>query len=650
MSQARRRADLVRWSDSYYNDNVSLVPDHVFDEAQSSYFADYTDPALKSTIGSPVVKNSPWEKALHKIPMGSLDKIAPDDDADDRFEEFRKWHSTLNGESVILSEKLDGISIDLEYQEGIFVRGITRGDGVEGEDITVNVKQMKGFVPQLINNDTVSVRGEVILLEDDFNSIVELQTLRGDDPIKNPRNGAGGKARDREGIYAGYLTIKCYDATVPQTQKFYTMKWLEGHGFKTPQWRYANTAEVILDIYTLYENELRADLNYEIDGLVLELNESDAREKLGYKDGKPYFARAFKFSSLKAPTILDGIEWSLGKSGTITPVALLKPVHMGGVTVQRASLANAFRFTELDLNLDDEVLISRRGDVIPYVESVIKKGSSDKFDMPIYCPECNQPTRVEGKFLLCNNEQCEGKIVGNIMKWVVKSGMGGKGVGQATIEKLVAVGAIEDPADLYILTANQVVRVDGFQIRSATKLVETIQAHRTVSLANFVGGLNLGHFGTSLTQLLVDAGHDTIDKLRALHVREIETIDGFGLSRAMDFVDTFADKDEVIATLLNYVTIENKKEIAMTPTANGLTGKSFCFTGAIQKVGDNGKRLTRKNMEKLVLMNDGDVSSVKKGLTYLVQADPESQSSKTKKAISLGVEILSEANFFKMVE
>ena len=644
MSQAERRADLVKWSDSYYNDNVSLVPDHVFDEAQTSYFLDYTDPALKSTIGSPVVKNSPWEKATHKIPMGSLDKVSTEP-------EFLKWYESLAGfTDVILSEKLDGISIDLEYQEGIFVRGITRGDGIIGEDITANVKKMKGFIPQLINNDTVSVRGEVIILEDDFNAIVELQTLRGDDPIKNPRNGAGGKARDREGIYAGYLTIKCYDATTPVSTKEQTFQWLEHNGFKLPFWRGMATAKDILHSYYKYENSKRASLDYEIDGLVLEIDNVELRNELGYKDGKPYFAKAFKFSSLKASTILDGIEWSLGKSGTITPVALLNPVHMGGVTVQRASLANLARFNELGLCLDDEVLISRRGDVIPYVEKVIKNGSTELFEVPKYCPECQQPTRFDMTFLYCDNENCQGAIVGNIMKWVVKSGMGGKGVGQATIEKLVEVGAIEDPADLYILTASQVMRVDGFQIRSATKLVETIQAHRTVSLANFVGGLNLGHFGTSLTQLLVDAGHDSIDKLRALRSFDIVRIDGFGDSRAEDFVDSFSDKEEVIATLLNYVTIENKKEVVMTPTANDLDGMSFCFTGAIQKVGDDGVRLKRKDMEKIVLMNGGDTTSVKKGLTYLVQADPESQSSKTKKAISLGVEILSEAKFFEMVE
>ncbi len=643
MNQSERRAQLIKWSDSYYNDNVSLVPDHVFDEAQTSYFKDFNDPELRSTIGAPVVKNSPWEKALHKIPMGSLSKVSTES-------EFYKWYETLPSfTDVVLSEKLDGISIDLEYQEGIFVRGITRGDGIEGEDITVNVKKMKGFIPQLSNNDTVSVRGEVIITEDDFNSIVELQKLRGDKPIQNPRNGAGGKARDREGIYAGYLTIKCYDATLNFATKGQTFQWLESQSFHTPHWGVLPTAKDILHSYYSYENSKRASLDYEIDGLVLEIDDRDARERLGYKDGKPYFARAFKFSSLKVRTIDEGIEWSLGKNGTSTPVALLKAVHMGGVTVRRASLANLARFKELGLCEGDEVIVSRRGDVIPYIESISKHNGGKPFEVPTQCPECSSELKVDGKFLRCENVFCVGAVVGNLLKWVDKSGMSGTGMGSSTIEKLVERDLINTPADLYRLTVKDFLSLDGFQTRSANKMFDIIQSHKTVSLADFVGGLNLGSFGSSLAKLLVEAGYDDLKKLQSISMSKMIEIPGFGESRAIDFIEGIEKKNDVIEDLLNYVSIETKEVEMTTPTATGLAGKSFCFTGAIQKIGDDGKRLTRKDMEKLVIMNGGDTASVKKGLTYLVQADPDSQSSKTKKALSFGVEILSEAKFFEMI-
>ena len=491
MNQSERRTQLVIWSDSYYNQNISIVPDHIFDEAQASYFKDFNDPELLSTIGSPVVKSSAWEKATHKIPMGSLSKVSTES-------EFLKWYSTVTGQ-VVLSEKLDGISIDLEYQEGIFIRGITRGDGIVGEDITVNVKQMKGFIPQLINNDTVSVRGEIVILENDFDKIVELQKLRGDDPIKNPRNGAGGKARDREGIYAGYLTIKCYDTsnTGPKDVEF---NWLESQGFKTPNWGVYFNSGTILAVYNVYEEDTRASLDYEIDGLVLEINDPKIREELGYKDGRPKFAKAFKFASLKAKTQIEGIEWSLGKSGTITPVALLKPVHMGGVTVQRASLANLARFEEMGLHIHDEVVVSRRGDVIPYIESISRPMRGDKFKAPERCPTCDKLVIKDDKFLRCINPTCSGAIIGGIIKWINKSDMSGDGLGGSTIEKLVDLGFVNTPADLYKLSVNDFLTLPGFATRSANKMHDIIQSHKTISLADFVGGLNLGHFGSSLTK------------------------------------------------------------------------------------------------------------------------------------------------------
>lgn len=647
MNQSERRAQLVEWSDSYYNKNISLVSDSIFDKAYDAYFRDYTDHELKSTIGSPVSKSSAWEKAEHKIPMGSLDKVSTE-------EEFLKWYRTIAGYEIagyeiVESEKLDGISVDLEYVDGFFIKAITRGDGVIGEDITTNVMKMKGYPHRLMFPDTVSVRGEIILLQEDFEKIVELQKLRGDDPIKNKRNGAGGKAKDREGIYAGYLTIKFYDRSMVYEKKSNTFMWLAEEGFNVPNWSVINNSSEILTLYRNYENQARAELNYEIDGLVLEINDKDTRECLGHKDGRPRFAKAFKFSSMKAETIIEDVEWSVGKSGTITPIALLEPVSIGGVTVKRASLANLARFKELNLCLWDRVLISRRGDVIPYVESVSDCHiETMSFSHPTNCPECNSILAVGDKFLRCLNQECRGAIIGNVMKWVEKSGISGDGLGEATIEKLFDNDLINYPDHLYKLTTDDFLRLEGFQVKSATKMVDIIQNHIKVKLADFIGGLNINHIGSSLTQLLIDAGYDTLDKLQNLSAPEICLVEGFSLLRADDFVGGLGQKAILIDKLLCYVYIKDK-EPEMIADSSILEGKSFCFTGAIQKVGGDGKRFTRKMMEELVNKNGGSVSSVKKGLTYLIQADPSSQSSKTKKAINLDVEILSEESFFNMV-
>jgi len=235
------------------------------------------------------------------------------------------------------------------------------------------------------------------------------------------------------------------------------------------------------------------------------------------------------------------------------------------------------------------------------------------------------------------------------MKWIEKSGMAGKGIGNATVERLVDNKLINSPDHLYTLEVEDFLDMGGFQIRSATKMVNIIQAHKEISLADFVGGLNLGHFGSSLVQRIIDAKkYETFGQLLDLHSTDIIKIDGFGESRAIDFVFEINKKKKLgYALLINGVTI--KKELKMDDMEGRLMDKSFCFTGAIQKVGDDGKRFTRKMMEAVVIKNGGDVSSVKKGLTYLVQADPSSQSTKTKKALNFGVEILSEENFFNMI-
>lgn len=632
---------LVKASDAYYN-GTPIMEDSEFDALVDIVTQSHPDHPILKTIGAPTRDDSPWEKYHHKMMMGSLSKATNDEE----LVKFFKKHPLIT--KYIISEKLDGISINCEYNDGMLEKAITRGDGVEGEIITRNFLKMKGCNHSIQNKDFVSVRGEIIILKADFDMLNSILKARGEEPYKNMRNCVSGIARRFDGMYSEYLTVQYYDNTVGDLDKFEKFVWLKNNGFDVAKHWMINTIEHVRTIYNAYVERDRAELDYEIDGLVLEIDDRDYRNREGFKAQKPRFAIAYKFPSLAATTQILDIEWNVGVGGNITPVAILEPIEIGGITIRRASLHNRDNVKKLALRRNDIVLVSRRNDVIPYVEKIVHKSKDFAFVIPTKCPECNHPLYIDGAFLSCHNVDCRGQRIGNILKWTQKSGMSSQGLGIKTIEKLYDFGLIALPHHLYKLTQNDVLLLDGFKEKSSQKVVEIIQSHRKTSLADFIGGLNLGDFGSSLAQNLVDAGYDTIEKIKKLTFQQLISIEGIGENRAAEFMKNFGSKIFQVSSLLDYVTIEEEKPTS-EPSGDIFNGMSFCFTGAIKKETPEGKRFTRKMMEALVIENGGTTSSVKTGLTYLVQADPNSQSSKTKKALSLGVTILAEDDFFKML-
>jgi DNA ligase (NAD+) len=382
MSKNEQMTLLLKASDAYYNQSNPIMSDAEFDKLYDEFKSQYpNDPFLK-TVGSSIDRASEWEKATHKIPMGSLNKVTNED-------EFNKWIKNSTVDTFVASEKLDGISIDLEYDNGNLVRAITRGDGEIGEDITKNVLRMQNVVSDFgkevspltgrenytitARTFTGSVRGEIILKQGDFDSIVAIQKERGEDPLKNLRNGASGIAKRYDGKYAEYLSIVYFDTTGEFNTKQEKFEEIEHLGLPTSFIGvYDMFDRNILELMEQYENSTRAGLDYEIDGIVIDVNDTKHFNELGETNKRPKGAVAFKFKSLKKETTLLGVTWQLGKSGTITPVAELEPVEMGGVTVKRASLHNLERFRELKPYKGARVLISRRGDVIPHVEKIVE--------------------------------------------------------------------------------------------------------------------------------------------------------------------------------------------------------------------------------------------------------------------------------------
>ena len=634
-------ARLVEASDAYYNGSP-IMSDVEFDALQETVERMYPNHPVLKTIGAPSPDGSGWTKQKHQIPMGSLTKVTTEKELSDWF----RRPSRDRGMKV-LSEKLDGISIDLEYIDGKMTNAITRGDGEEGENITSNVLKMNGYPMNLPVTEFVAARGEIVILEENFNALNEILVKRGEKPYKNMRNCVSGMARRHDGMYSEFLTIKFYDVSYDRN-KIEIFDWLKFRGFQTSTYYSVVSVEDIMKIYNRYIEKDRQNLDYIIDGLVIDIDDKNIRNSLGITNQRPKYAVALKFPSLSKSTMLEDIEWQVGKGGRITPVAHLQPVKIDGITIKRASLHNLDNIKNMAFRYGDEVLVSRRNDVIPYVEKVLVESLNKLIGVPERCPECRSKIYGEGAYLVCKNPECKGNLFGSLMKWVEKSGMTSQGMGSSTIEKLYDAGLVTYPNELYLMTPSMFLKLDGFQKRSAQKMYDIIQSHREVSLADFIGGLNLGSFGSSLAQRLVDAGYDTIEMIQDLPLYSLMKIDGIGETRAQEFIDSLYGRVYLIPLLLEQVTIKEKE---MAPKASGsiFNGKSFCFTGAIQKVGDDGKRLKRKDMEAIVNNNGGSISAVKSGLTYLVQADPESQSSKTKKATSLGITILAESDFFKML-
>jgi len=651
MNKKEMSTNLIQASDAYYNQSTSIMSDEEFDKLLDTFKSLYPNDPLLKTIGTPVDKSNGWEKATHKIPMGSLSKVTNED-------ELMKWNNKYSNAYFCISEKLDGISIDLEYEDGNLVKAITRGDGEIGEDITKNVKQMQN-VEQKLGIFTGSLRGEIILKQKDFEAVARNQFDRNEDLIKNLRNGASGIAKKHSGKYSEYLSIIYFDITGKYPTKAQKFIALENFGLPTAiitlyedmANKYYVTMEDVIRIYQEYEDKRRAELDYEIDGLVIEINDQTEYDRLGVNsDNRPNAAVAYKFKSMKKETTIKGIEWSLGNTGVVSPVALLEAIDLGGATIKRASLHNLDIFNKLQLRKDDTVMVSRRNDVIPYVENVVTHNDGDWFTYPTKCPECDNKLNVEGKFLVCDNPDCPGVMIGTIMKWLRTTGMKSQGIGEKTIEKLFFLGLIQIPSDLYELKEEDINGLEGFGKRSAQKFVEIVQSHREVTLDKFIGGLNMKNFSTSMAKLLIDAGFDTLDKVRNITANELIKIKGIENKTALSFLTGLMEREAIINELLYVKVVIKENKVMATNTDGKLVGKSFCFTGAVQATDENGDRYKRAMLEALVGENGGITKGVANGLTYLVQADPTSQSSKTKKATNLGVEIISDVQFLELIK
>ena len=639
-------AELIeKYQKSYYTGEAE-ISDAEFDALWDELKQLAPDHPLLQKIGSDtsdqIVSGGIFEKARHLIPMGSQEKAA---DAD----QFLEWAEKHKYEEYLVEYKLDGASLELQYENGRFLKAVTRGDGTTGDDITKNVLKMKGLVHALDGAYTGGVRGEVIMSHD-----VHKQHFA---EKANCRNAANGLMKRKDGEGSEYLEIICYDAfftdfggsAAPFNDELEKMAWLKKTGFQTVPVKICKNAKEVID-YRAEVMELRKSLPFDIDGLVIKNRQIDMEDA---RRNRPDKQIAFKFNLEEAVSILRRVIWN-ENGATYTPVAEFDTVELAGTKVSRASLANPNLIKELGVEIGSHVVVTKRGEIIPKIESVVPQkaeegmlfASTTPISLPEKCGTCGSKLVNEGTRLYCPNKQCAKRVLHQLEKWIDSAKI--RDIGFTLIRSLFESGDVKSISDLYRL--NEQVLVKHFlneesrekekESLGAKKVLAAIEKSRSMSLETFIAGFDIEGIGATMVEKLVAAGFDTLDSFLNATEEQIAGVFGFALITAHTLVTGLAENKEEMLSLVESGTITIQ---TVQKASRKLAGKSFCFTGELHS-------MKRAQAEALVKDNGGSCkSSVTKDLTYLVTNDTSSGSSKNQKAASYGIAIIDEEAFLKMV-
>ncbi|MDR2521190.1 MAG: NAD-dependent DNA ligase LigA [Spirochaetaceae bacterium] len=569
-----------------------------------------------------------FAKARHRIPMGSQEKAANE-------AEFLAWAEKRALSTFLVQHKLDGASLELQYEAGTLVRAVTRGDGSTGDDITANARKMHGVPAALAAAFTGGVRGEVIMTHETWQSRYHDKA--------NCRNAANGIMRRKDGGGSEDLRFIAYDAAQPENDTFFQTEadkiaWLAAHGFSTVDTRELASAAAVCD----YRNEIaqtRAALPYDIDGLVVKDTRTDMAD---LRKNRPEKQIAFKFEPEKAMSVLRTVEWS-EKGATYTPIGIVDPVRLAGTVVQRANLNNPGAIRAMGLQIGSTVLIAKRGEIIPKIEGIAPgeagKGVFD-IEIPAVCGTCGTRLADEGTRLYCPNLSCSKRLLHRLHKWATVLDI--RELGEKLTEQLFESGRVRRVADFYSLTEAELLEYEHMGALSAAKVLRNIRTPRVLSLAQFVAGFDIEGVGELIVEKAVEAGFDCLETLRAATVSQLSAVHGLGDITARTIVDglseTAADMDATLAA--GIISIFFPGAAAALPCK----GLSFCFTGELAT-------LKRAEAEARVKALGGSVKpAVVKGLSFLVTNTPDSGSSKNKKARALGIPIIDEAGFLSRIE
>ncbi|MCD6123932.1 NAD-dependent DNA ligase LigA [bacterium] len=656
------RREIERHNYLYYVKNQPEISDEEYDalmdrlrELEEKYPQFYDPNSPTQRVGAPPAKE--FATVRHTVPLLSLDKVTS-------YEEFMEFQNRIwrfLGKKVEIdytaTPKLDGLSIAVRYEHGRFVRGATRGDGFEGEDVTANVRTIKSIPMYLMSEEAaklpvLEIRGEVIFHKDDFERLNEELAQKGEKTFANARNAAAGSLRQLDSNITAQRPLKAY---------FYEIVYVEGREFEThweklkfmeaaglplvPYARYCKNDE---EVREYYENILREreNLPFEIDGVVIKVNRIEYQRILGQVSHHPRWAVAWKFPSQEAISTLRDVIWSVGRTGAVTPVAILEPVFIAGATISRATLHNEDEIERLGVMIGDKVVVRRAGDVIPEVVKPLvelRTGKEKPIVPPTHCPVCGAKlSKPPGEVIRrCPNRFCPAQIAESIKHFVSRKAFDIEGIGDKQVETLLREGLIEDAADLFTLQPERLEKLERWGPVLAAKIVKNIQNAKRISLPKFIFALGIPGVGEHLANVL--AKHfKSLDALRNATFDELIQIPEIGPNTAQSIVDFFADEhNRRFLEKLFSVGVEVEEIREEEEAEKPLSGKTFVFTGALSS-------MTRDEASELVESLGGRVSSsVSRKTDYVVVG--ENPGSKYDKAKKLGVTTITEEEFLKLV-
>lgn len=648
---ASLREKLEKYSYQYYVLNQSEVSDFEFDrmmhqlmELEEQYPELLTADSITHRVGG-VAENS-FESVVHTVQMGSLQDVFSEEEVRD-FD--RKVREEITNPTYIVEPKIDGLSVSLEYRDGLLVRGSTRGDGFVGEDVTANLKTVRN-IPLKLNTDVpfIEVRGEVYMPVSSFERLVEQQELADEKPFKNPRNAAAGSLRQKNPKITAKRGLDIF---------VFNLQQLEGHTTNGHKESLDYMKELGLTVVPSYKavkdidaaieeirriGSSRGQFGFDIDGAVVKVDDFAQRELLGSTSKFPKWAVAYKYPPEEKVTKLLDIEVAVGRTGVLTPTAIFEPVQLAGTTVSRAVLHNQDFIDEKGIAIGDDIVVRKAGEIIPEVVAVASHNSENTWKLPEVCPSCGTAVvKEEGEVAVrCPNIQCPAQLIRNLIHFASRPAMDIDGLGKAMVEQLVKQDLIHSPADLYELKADEIAALDRMGKKSANNLIKAIEKSKQNDLSKLIFALGIHEVGEKAAVLLAQK-FETMDRIMSASAEEISSIEGFGIVMARN-VENFFRREANVQQIERLKVCGLNMYCLMEKAGDKLAGKTFVLTGTLPT-------LKRSEAQAMIEKQGGKVSgSVSKKTTYVVAG--EEAGSKLTKAQELGITILSEAELLELME
>lgn len=651
MRIAELRETIEYHSRRYYDEDAPEIEDDEFDaltrelrELEEQYPHLITPDSYTQRVHGQVSKL--FTPVAHEVPLGSLQDVFSEEEItvfDDRVRE------SVDRPKYVVEPKIDGLSVAIEYRNGRFYRGATRGDGNTGEDVSANLMQIKE-IPQTLAEpvERLIVRGEVYMSRENFAALVREQEENGEKTFKNPRNSAAGTLRQKDSAVVAHRNLSVFMFNVQLiegevlTSHAESLERMKQLGFPVvPFYHVVDNADEMIE-HVRNIGKKRPDLPFDIDGAVVKVDNFTDRETLGSTSKFPKWAIAFKYPPEEKETVLRSVEVNVGRTGVLTPTGVFDPVILAGTTVSRATLHNQNFIDEKALAIGDTVVMRKAGDIIPEVVRVTRHNGEPVYCLPSVCPSCGETVvREEDEAdLRCVNPACPAQRLRNLIHFTSKDAMDMDGLGPAVLEKLVQEGLVASVDDLYTLTAEQIAALEGFQEKSAENIVKAVEKSKQNDLYRVIYGLGIHHIGEKAAKLLA-MRFGTMEALMAATVEDVLSIDGFGEVMAQAVVSFFAlvpSRD--LVRRLAEAGVNMTAQVSQVD--NRFVGMTFVLTGTLPT-------MKRSEAAALVEQYGGKTSgSVSKKTTYVLAG--EEAGSKLIKAEQLGIPVIDEATFLSMIE